>query len=133
MAVLPYLFLLFCLVNYALSNELIVETFENWDFGHYNSHSFELLLVAAAAIVMITFILFALVVLFRALIAHCGSPTARRYDLPTHRAFIENSAVRSESVQSILIHSELIKLQGESVPTPTMAKISRQDPDSLLI
>ncbi|CAD6190478.1 unnamed protein product [Caenorhabditis auriculariae] len=101
------------------ANELIAEQFESWDFGHDNSHSFELLLVVLCSIIFITSLLFIVFALFRELFEYISKARENRRINYAARRFVrmntEDYVKSTESVASVLIQSELIKLQGEKV------------------
>ncbi|KAK0397435.1 hypothetical protein QR680_002127 [Steinernema hermaphroditum] len=65
------------------SNELIVETFENLDFG-FNSHSIHQLIAAVVVFVVISALLAVTVIIFRIYVYCRNDANTRQYQLPTY-------------------------------------------------
>ncbi|KAK0397434.1 hypothetical protein QR680_002127 [Steinernema hermaphroditum] len=69
--------------EFAESNELIVETFENLDFG-FNSHSIHQLIAAVVVFVVISALLAVTVIIFRIYVYCRNDANTRQYQLPTY-------------------------------------------------
>ncbi|KAH7732311.1 hypothetical protein AAVH_01210 [Aphelenchoides avenae] len=99
------------------ANELVVETFENLDFG-FNSRSIHQLISASVVIAVISVILVVSIVLFRCYMIHCRNyRNIRRYQLPTQDAQQNSQKSLLDRYHSINNnHTNSSSKSGDTIP-----------------
>ncbi|CAB3399978.1 unnamed protein product [Caenorhabditis bovis] len=101
------------------ANEAIAIVFENWDFGNYNSHSYELLIVVILAIIVLAAFIFIVSLLFRKLFLWCIEQNKYKtcdveaVEKPEKWLHSKEKMMAEENDEDLEQVLELVRLQGD--------------------
>jgi len=111
------------IIQLSVGNELIVETFDNLDFG-FNSHSYEQLIAAGVVIAIVTVLLLISIIIFRLYIRcfHRNVHHVRHYLLPSTQQLQQLQRIDADAM--IRRQQELLtsvdKIRRQSMPIQTV-------------